>query len=371
MKKKININLLTLTVSIVLAITVAGTVSVNQNKVMAQDKPLKSVKTHVLTVSLIAPVEKEVKDRIKMSGNVVAWQESSISGELSGLKVEEIYVDVGSSVKKGQILAKLNNQTILADLEQIKANLEEAQANLVLAKQNAERARLLEGTNALSEIQKSQYITNEKIAKARVSSIQATMNSLNIKLSQTNVVAPANGTISERKATVGSIIGTGEMFKLIVEDKLQWQPNLAYEKALDLKRGTNVLLNIKNKEKIKAEISEISPKINMQNRQATILVNLDKEKHKGKVFPGMFVDGEVELGTKKALLVPKESVVLKDGINYVYKVNQNQVVSLKVDVGEVIGDLVVIENGLSKEDKIISFGVKFIKDGDIVRVLGS
>ena len=211
----------------------------------------------------------------------------------------------------------------MADLEQIKANLEEAQANLMLAKQNAERARLLDGTNALSEIQKSQYITNEKIAKARVSSIEATINSLNIKLSQTNVVAPANGTISERKATVGSIIGTGEMFKLIVEDRLQWQPNLSYEKALDLKRGTNVNLIVKNKERIRAQISEISPKINMQNRQSTILVNLDKEKHKGKVFPGMFVEGEVELGTKKAMVVPKESVILKDGSNYVFKVKDN------------------------------------------------
>ncbi len=368
--EKINKKVLALVSTVIISASLFVGLNMNKADAKNKEKPVQEVKNPVLTVSLIAPVLKDVKDRIKMSGNIVAWQESSISGELGGLKVEEIYVDVGSNVKRGQILAKLNNQTILADLEQIKANLEEAQANLVLAKQNAERARLLDGTNALSEIQKSQYITNEKIAKARVNSIEATINSLNIKLAQTNVVAPANGTISERKATVGSIIGTGEMFKLIVEDRLQWQPNLSYEKALDLKRGTNVNLIVKNKEKIRAQISEISPKINMQNRQSTILVNLDKEKHKGKVFPGMFVEGEVELGIKKAIVVPKESVILKDGSNYVFKVKNSTAVSTKVELGDVVGDLVVIEDGLTTEDKIIATGVKFIKDGDTIKVLG-
>lgn len=326
-------------------------------------------KSSVLTVELKKPELKAIQGSMPISGNVVAWQEASISGEVSGVKIEEIFVDVGSSVKKGQILAKLNNESLLMDFEQAKAALEEAKANLYVAEQNADRVRKLEGTAALSEMQKNQYFASEKMAKAKVASATAMVNSLSIKLKQTNVIAPEDGTISERKATVGTIIGTGEMFKMIVKDKLQWQPTVSADKLSFIERNQKVYLQLANGEKIYGEIDEVSPKVNMQTRQATLLVNLTKEKHKGKISPGMFLSGEILSAKQEQIVVKKDSVVLRDGINYVFSVENGKAKQKKVIVGKRIGDEIIIKEGLSIGESVVNQGAGFLKNGDNVKVV--
>lgn len=345
-----------------------GTIGVQAAPKNASSKNEKTEKSAVLTVELKKPELKFIQGSMPISGNVLAWQEASISGEISGVKIEEVFVDVGSYVKKGKVLARLNNKSLLMDLEQAKASLEEAKANLYVAQENAERVRKLEGTAALSEMQKNQYLAAEKMAKAKVSSANAVVNSLSIKLEQTNVIAPDDGTISERKATVGSIIGTGEMFKMIIKDKLQWQPDISSDKLSFIQRGQKVYMELPNGEKIYGEIDEISPKINLQTRQATLLVNLTKEKHKGKISPGMFLSGEIISAKQEQIVVKKESVVLRDGINYVFVVEEGKAKQKKVVIGKRIGNEVVIKEGIGVNDPIVVQGAGFLKNGDKVRV---
>jgi multidrug efflux pump subunit AcrA (membrane-fusion protein) len=103
-----------------------------------------------LTVTAVQPSNSSLALKLAANGNVAAWQEASIGAEANGLRLTQVLVNVGDTVKKGQLLATFAGDGVQADVAQAKAALMEAQANAVDAAGNAERARTLQNTGALS-----------------------------------------------------------------------------------------------------------------------------------------------------------------------------------------------------------------------------
>jgi HlyD family secretion protein len=122
---------------------------------------------------------------LPVSGNVAAWQEASIGSEASGLRVAELLADVGDTVRKGDVLARLADDTVRADLAQAEASLAETKALLAEAQANARRAHSLEGTGALSAQAISQFHTAEQTAVARVAAGEAAVAAQRLRLQHT------------------------------------------------------------------------------------------------------------------------------------------------------------------------------------------
>src|SRR5512134_2297729 len=97
-----------------------------------------------LTVALATPQQANWPQTLAANGNVMAWQEAIIGAELSGLRVTEVLVNVGDAVKRGQPLARIAAESVLADLAQAKAAVAEAEAALSEANANAERSKQLQ-----------------------------------------------------------------------------------------------------------------------------------------------------------------------------------------------------------------------------------
>ena len=128
----------------------------------------------------------------------------------------EVRANVGDVGKRGQVLAVFAADTVQADLAQVRASVAEAEATLAEASVNAQRARDLQPSGALSAQQISQYLTLERTAQARVQAARAGARVQQLRLAQTQVVAPDNGVISSRSATVGAVLPAGqELFRLI------------------------------------------------------------------------------------------------------------------------------------------------------------
>jgi HlyD family secretion protein len=106
--------------------------------------------------------------RVTANGNITAWQEASVGTEANGLRLADVKVNVGDVVKRGQVLATFAPDTVLAEQAQIRASVAEAEASLAEASANAQRARDLESTGALSAQQINQYVTGERTAQARL-----------------------------------------------------------------------------------------------------------------------------------------------------------------------------------------------------------
>lgn len=152
----------------------------------------------------------------QFSGEVRSTNTTAIGFELSG-KINQLHVDIGDNVKRGQLLAKLDTQLLTTEQNEIKANLTENQASLDLANSTLKRSFSLKQKN---------YISDQKIdeLKGQVNRLSATRNQLKaaysanqLKIEKSNIIAPFDGIISQRHHHMGEVTSTGTPIYTIVQ----------------------------------------------------------------------------------------------------------------------------------------------------------
>mgnify|MGYP000641447449 CR=1 FL=1 len=196
-----------------------------------------------LTVSTTRPSQTQLPLQLNANGNVAAWQEALVSLEAQGLRLTQVLVNVGDTVRAGQVLARLADETVQADLAQARAALLEAEANADEAVANASRTRQVQAGGALSEQQISQALSAERAAQARVLAARASVQSQELRLRQTQVLAPDSGVISARSATVGAVPASGtELFRLIRQNRLEWRAEVTAAELPRLPRAVDDLV---------------------------------------------------------------------------------------------------------------------------------
>lgn len=323
-----------------------------------------------LTVTTVRPSSTSLPIQLAANGNVAAWQEAIIGSETGGYRLNQVRVNVGDVVKKGQVLAVFSADSINADVAQAKAALLETRANAAEATANAARARTLQSSGALSAQQISQYMTAEQTANARIEASQATLAAQQLRLKYTRVVAPDSGIISARNATVGSVVGVGtELFRMIRQGRLEWRAEVVAADLARLAPGTSAVVTAASGEKLTGTVRMIAPTIDAQTRSALVYVDLPTSLSANAPFKaGMFASGQFELGSSNAMTVPQQAVVVRDGFNYVFRLNADQRVSqLKVTTGRRLSERIEVTAGIKNDDLVVVGGAGFLNDGDLVR----
>lgn len=343
----------------------------SSNKTAATEKPDNAETTEqkaALTVTVVQPEKQNWKQTFTANGNIAAWQEVVIGSELSGQRLTRVNVNVGDEVKRGQVLAEINSDTIRADLAAAKASYAEAQAVLADAVTNNKRIQQLRNTGAISAQELTQYQTSQATAQARLDASRAQIESNQLRLAQTQVISPDNGVISARTATVGSLAQTGqELFRLIRDHRLEWRAEVTTSDLYKLKQGMNARIFSPDPAQpaITGKVRIIAPVIDPQTRYGLVYVDLPATQ---AVRMGMFVKGEFDLGEKPALTIPQTALLLRDGFAYVFIVGKNnRVAQQKVTVGRRLADRVEILD-LPANVKLVASGTGFLTDGDLVTV---
>lgn len=338
------------------------------NQSEKQQKTDQTVQKAALTVTVIRPEQQNWQQTFTANGNIAAWQEVVIGSELSGQRLTKVNVNVGDQVKRGQVLAEINSETIRADLAAAKASYAEAQAVLTDAITNNKRIQQLKNTGAISAQEATQYQTSQATAQARLDAAKAQIESNQLRLSQTQVVSPDNGVISARTATVGSLAQTGqELFRLIRDQRLEWRAEVTTTDLYKLQQGmtAHIISPDPAQPAVTGKVRMIAPVIDPQTRYGLVYVDIPTTQ---ALRMGMFVKGEFDLGQKLALTIPQTALLLRDGFSYVFIVdNKNRVSQQKVQVGRRLGDRVEILD-LNPNVKVVSSGTGFLTDGDLVTV---
>jgi RND family efflux transporter MFP subunit len=345
------------------AMIAAPATSAADDKKAAAPKP-------ALTVTTTRPSPAKLPIALAANGNIAAWQEAVIGSETGGYRLNEVRVNVGDVVKKGDILAVFSADSVNADVAQARAALLETRANAAEAAANAARARTLQSSGALSAQQISQYMTAEQTANARIAASQATLNAQQLRLKYTQVVAPDSGIISARSATVGSVVGVGtELFRMIRQGRLEWRAEVVAADLAKLKPGTRAVVKAASGEQLTGKVRMIAPTIDPQSRSALVYVDLPTSLAPNAPFKaGMFASGQFELGSSNAMTVPQQAVVVRDGFSYVFRLNPDQRVSqLKVNTGRRLGERIEVVSGVKEQDLLVVDGAGFLNDGDLVR----
>jgi RND family efflux transporter MFP subunit len=340
------------------------------------DKPATSTAPSAkpaLTVTTTQPQTQMLANQLSANGSVAAWQEAVVGSESNGLRLADVLVNVGDTVKGGQVLARFADDGVQADVAQARAGVNEASAQAGEATANADRVRALQGTGTFSGQQASQYLTAEQTARARVESAKAALASQLLRLKYTQVLAPDAGVISARTATVGAVVGNGaELFRLIRQGRLEWRAEVTSAELSRLVVGTRVSVTAASGAPLQGRVRMVAPTVDPQTRTGLVYVDLPvvPAANPSAARPGMFARGEFELGTSPALTVPQQAVVVRDGFSYAFRLNTDQRVSqTKLQIGRRAGDRVEVLAGASASDVLVASGAGFLNDGDLVKVV--
>ena len=353
------------------AVLVATGVLFSRNGNSRADDKKEATVRPALTVSTTTPQRTTLPVKLTANGNIVAWQEAIVGAEAPGLRIAQVHVNVGDRVRQGQVLATFAEGTPQAELAQFRASLAEAEAAAADAAANADRARSLQTTGALSASQINQYLTAEKTARAKLGAAQAVLQAQQVRVNQTRVFAPDSGIISARTATVGAVVGNGtELFRLIRQGRLEWRAEVTSQELGRISPGTTALVTAASGARLAGRVRTIGPTVDPQTRSALVYVDLTPlPGAPASARAGMFARGEFDLGSTPALTLPQPAVVVRDGFSYVYRVNpDNRVSQVKVQTGRVVGDRIEVFNGLTQDARVVATGAGFLNDGDLVRV---
>ena len=227
----------------------------------------------------------------------------------------------------------------------------------------------------MSQQEIDQLLSTESVALARVDIAKANMNSQRIQLNYTKLLAPDNGIISSRSASVGQVVNAGaELFKLIRQSRLEWRAEVTSNDLSQIKTGQIASLTAANGEKITGHVRTLAPTVNQQTRNALVYVDLPAS---NLVKAGMYAKGEFNIGKLNALVIPQQALVLRDGFQYVFVLadthkqallKQTKVKQTKVQIGRRFNNVIEITEGLNANELLVATGAAFLSDGDTVSV---
>jgi RND family efflux transporter MFP subunit len=328
-----------------------------------------------LTITAVTPELHSWPQKLAASGNVVAWQEAVISPEINNYRITEVLVNIGDVVNRGDILARIASDAVDSELAESRATVAEAAATLAEARAINERAAQLREKGFYSAQAGIQTQTAADTALARLNAAKARMASAELRRSKSIVVAPDDGIISARNATVGSLTQSGqELFRLIRRGRLEWRAEITATELSRLQPGHPARLETPGGVVVKGGVRTVSPTVDPQTRNGLVYVDLQPDAGT-YLSAGMFTRGEFILDQQPALTLPQSAVLLNEGFAYVFRIDPvgeglAKVSRLKVGTGRRSGERIEV-TGLEPNTQVVSNGAGFLADGDTVRVVAT
>jgi membrane fusion protein (multidrug efflux system) len=306
------------------------------------------------TVTGIVVKTSTFDNNLSLSGSIEANEQIEIHSEVSGI-VEGIYFNEGSFVNKGQVLFKVN------DVE-LRAQLRQAQTKEGLAGENERRAKLLLQKEAISQ-------EEFDVANADYASMKAQTQLIKAQIGKTSVKAPFSGKIGLRSISPGTYITpTILVAKLVNTGKLKITFSIPEKYASQVKSGSNIDFSVSGSDHVyTAKIYAIEPEIAVATR--TLQIRAIADNIDGKLFPGTFADVKLPLNIiKDAIVVPSEAIVpIQDG-KKVFIANMGKAKEVKVDATTRTDASILILSGLKAGDTLVTSGVMSLKNDAPIKI---
>lgn len=296
---------------------------------------------------------KEEKESLTYSGTIEADNTVSLGFSVPG-RISKVYVQEGQKVKKGQLLASIDQTTYKNAFDIANAGLEQANDNF---------KRL----NSL--YQKGSLPERDFIAvKVAVAQANANKNLAAKNLADTKLYAPFSGMITAKMTEIGATAAPGvPAFTVMKIDKVYAKASITESEISKLKIGTDAKVEISSlNETFNGKVAIVNPSADAVTRTFNVKVRLDNKED--KLLPGMISNIKINTGnTVDVITVPSESIIRDaNNILYVFVVKENKAIKKRVSLGSFKGNEVIVTNGLSIGDSVVIAGNKNLKDGQTV-----
>ena len=324
--------------------------------------------TAAMAVSVARVQARDIPRSVLVSGPVSAWEEMQLGVELNGLRVRNLLVDVGQSVRKGELLLQLDHRSLDADLAQADASLREAEAGAALARSQLARGELLAKDKFISATQLDELRAGRVQGEARVGTTRAMRDTAALRRSYAELRAPDAGVISKRLVQPGQVVAAGsELLRLIRQGRLEWRAELAEAELARVKPGDRIELTTRDGKAVIGRVRAVSPGLDATTRTGTIYADLPDPQG---LQPGTFLQGRIDTGIGQGLTVPAAAVVQRDGHPNVFTVDAKGIAHrVRVRTGAIADGQVEVFDGVKAGDAVVEQGAGFLADGDSVRIV--
>lgn len=341
-------------------------------------------KEEPLRVTVVRAAPADMAQTLRLSGTLSAREDIAVSTPLQGLKIVAVYADAGDTVKRGQVLAQLEDVNADSQLRQTEAQLARAKAQLrsqqVAAAEAAatlKRYRPLAEADALSrqelDQQKAAAATaaaNVEAAKADIAQLQAQLKDSRNQRGKTQIVAPADGVIAKRNAEAGALTGPDALFHIIKDGTVELAADAGADELPLLQNGAQAQVSVRGRnEAVGGTVRLVPPEIDSSTRLGKVRITLA---HSDGLYTGTYGEANIRLPSYRAAAALPETAVSFDseGKASVLAVNGNGRVSrVPVTAGRKQGGMVEIVSGLENSRAVVRRASAFVNEGDTVKAV--
>jgi HlyD family secretion protein len=329
-----------------------------------------------------------------VTGSLIPREEILVSPEVDGFRVLELFADEGSTVRKGQVLARLvseqldaqaaQNDAALARSEaaiaQAKSAIVQAEAVAKEAKAQLDRAEPLRKSGYLSGATFDQRESAARAAAAQLAAardaltaaeadktqVEAQRRELDWRRKNTDVTAPEDGIVSRRAARIGATASSNAepMFRIIAKGEVELDAEIVETSLGKIREGQTAVVTVPGTGSFKGEVRLISPEVDRATRLGRLRIFLGNDP---ALRIGSYAQGSIEIARSRGKSVPAASVTFEPDGAYVQTVEANTVKRRKIRTGLVVRDEIEVIDGLEAGDMVVTRAGTFLRDGDVIR----
>jgi RND family efflux transporter MFP subunit len=327
------------------------------------------------SVSVTHAVAESKDGDLTIPGTVTAFIETPIFSRTNGY-LRKWYFDIGSHVRRGELLALVEAPEVDQQLMQAEAELGKQEANAELARTTSERWRALVIKHAVSQQETDQTVSNYIAAQAAVNASQADVKRLEQLQNYERIVSPFDGVITARNTDIGDLINAGsaltnpkELFHLADTSVMRVFASIPDAYADRVHNGGQVKITQGSnlQREFQGRIVRNADAIDLQSR--TLNVEIDIPNPDGALRPGAYVFAHFDLpGTLGAMILPTNALLFRAEGTQAAVVRSGRITLVPVRIGHDDGDSVEVLSGINSEDEVVLNPSDALMNGAQVRV---
>ena len=329
----------------------------------------------VPTVAVVNPTPSSPSDELILPGTARAFTDAPIYARASGY-LKKWYVDIGTRVTQGQLLAEIETPELDQQLRQARADLENARANMTMAQTTSERWQTLLKRDAVSRQETDEKVSDYNAKRAIVESNSANVKRLEDLQSFQKITAPFEGVITSRNTDLGALIDAGaaggqarELFRLSATGKLRVFVSVPQAYAQAARPGTPTVITLEeNPGKVyRGTLARTSTALDPNAR--TMLSEVEMENPNAEVLPGAYVVVRLRVGREtRGMTIPANTLLFRSEGLRVAVVRDGRAELVPVTLGRDYGRSVEVVSGLQPTDAVILDPADSLVSGAPVRV---
>ncbi|MBV8507833.1 MAG: efflux RND transporter periplasmic adaptor subunit [Alphaproteobacteria bacterium] len=336
----------------------------------ACQKEEKAAAPNIRPVRTVTVEPSEAGETVSLTGEIKPRYEADIGFRVNG-KILERPVDVGTQVKKGDLLARLDPQQYRQDFEVAKAEVAKADAEVTRSQAQEYRQRELLKNGHTTQVAYDQALKTFKTAQAQADAARAKQVQASENLGYTDLRADNDGVISAIGAEPGQVVSAGQMVvRLAQPGEREAVFNLAETTFKSPPKNPTVEVKLVSNPDIQTQgkVRYVSPQADPATRTFTVRISLPDAPPQMRL--GANVIGSVTVNQGSSITIPGSALFQKDGKPAVWLVDKDGIVQLKpITVQRYQGDSVVIGDGLSRGDVVVTAGVQKLLPGQKVALM--